>query len=102
MTEIRKERYRRIRGAVLKLLAQEHPGPVDICVLHALLDDLGYTITMEELNSHLVYLADPQKKCVRIEQRKSGGIEIKLLFITKLGMDVLDGFEPNCGVDVRF
>jgi hypothetical protein len=102
MTEVKKERYRRIRGAILKLLAQEHPGPIDIVVLHALLDDLGYTISGEELDSHLVYLADPQKECVRIEHRKTTGIEIRIVFITKMGLDVLDGFDPDCGVDVRF
>ena len=102
MSEAKKERYRRIRGAILKLLAKEHKNPIDFKVLHFLLDDLGYTITEEELESHLTYLSDPQKECVRIEQRCSTGVEIKFVFITKTGFDVVDGFDPNCGVDVRF
>ncbi|MDI6615652.1 MAG: hypothetical protein QME27_02975 [Syntrophaceae bacterium] len=102
MTDAKKERYRRIRGAILKLLAKAHKKPIDFVVLQFLLDDLGYTITEEELDSHLAYLADPQKECVRIERRKTTGIEIKFIFITKMGLDVLDGFEPDSGVDVRF
>lgn len=102
MSEAKKERYRRIRGAILKFLAHEHPAPLDFKVLQFLLDDIGYTITEEELDSHLVYLADPQKECVRMERRTTTGVEIKLIFITKIGLDVLDGFEPDCGVDVRF
>jgi hypothetical protein len=58
MPEAKKERYRRIRGAILKLLAHEHPGAIDVKVLHFLLDDLRYTITEEELESHLVCLEE--------------------------------------------
>jgi len=101
MTDAKKERYRRIRGAILKLLAHEHPGPLDFKVLHFLLDDLGYTITEEEMESHLAYLADPKKECVRIERRKSTGLEITLVFITGTGLDVLD-FKGDIGVDTRF
>lgn len=101
MTEVKKERYRRIRGAILKLLAQEHPGPIDIVVLHALLDDLGYTISGEELESHLAYLADPQNECVRIEIRRATGVKIKMVLITRTGLDVLD-FKGDIGIDTRF
>ncbi len=102
MTDAKKERYRRIRGAILKLLAHEHPGAIDIKVLHFLLDDLGYTMTEEEMESHLAYLADADKKCVRVEKRKSTGVEIKMVVITPKGLDVLDGFSEDCGVDVRY
>lgn len=100
MTEAKKERYRRIRGAILKLLAHEHPNPIDVKVLHFLLDDLGYTITEEELDSHLVYLAE--KDCVRMEKRKSTGVEIRMVVVAPKGLDVLDGFMDDCGVDTRF
>lgn len=100
MTEANKERYRRIRGAILKLLAHEHPGPIDFVVLHRLLDDLRFTITTEELQSHLVYLEE--KGCVRFERRSTTGVEITMVTITASGLDVLDGFQDTCGVDVRF
>lgn len=102
MTEAKKERYRRIRGAILKLLAHEHPKPIDIQVLHFLLDDLGYTITQEEMESHLVYLAEPPGECIRMETRKSTGVEIKMIVITRKGLNILDGFDNDCGVDTRF
>jgi hypothetical protein len=103
MTDAIKERYRRIRGAILKLLAHEHPGTIDVKVLHILLDDLGYTIAEEELYSHLVYLAE--KDCVKVEKRESSGVKIQMAVITAEGLDVLDGFDPDKptgGIDTRF
>ncbi|MFB3926898.1 MAG: hypothetical protein ACE14T_12680 [Syntrophales bacterium] len=100
MSEAKKERYRRIRGAILKLLAHEHPGTIDVKVLHFLLDDLRFTMTEEEMKSHLVYLEE--KGCVRLEKRKSTGVTIEMAVITSAGLDVLDGFKADCGVDVRF
>jgi hypothetical protein len=97
--DAKKERYRRIRGLILKLLAQEHPGPIDLLVLHRLLDDLRYAMTEEELSSHLIYLEE--KGCVRIERRKTSGIELVMAAVTAAGLDVLDGFKDTCGVDVR-
>ena len=102
MTDAKKERYRRIRGAILKLLAHEHPGSIDLKVLHFLLDDLKFTMTEEELDSHLAYLAEPPGECIRIDGRKSTGVEIKMVTITRKGLNVLDGFDNDCGVDVRF
>ncbi len=100
MADVRKERYRRIRGAILKLLAHEHPGPIDAKVLQFLLDDLGYTIDEEELSSHVAYLQE--KGCLKQEKRQSSGAKITMVLITAQGLDVLDGFKPDCGVDVRF
>lgn len=102
MTDPRKERYRRIRGAILKLLAHEHPNHIDAKVLHFLLDDLGYTMSEEELDSHLAYLAEPPGECVRVDTRESTDIRIKMVVITRKGLNVLDGFAADCGVDVRF
>ena len=98
--DAKKERYKRIRGAILKLLAQEHPGPIDFLVLHRLLDDIRYTITTEELESHVTYLEE--KGCVKRERRGAKGFEIIMVTITAQGLDVLDGFTDTCGVDVRF
>jgi hypothetical protein len=98
--EAKKEKYRRIRGAILKLLAHQHPGPVDFKVLHFLLDDLRYTITEEELESHIVYLSG--KAFVCRETRESTGVRIEMVTITPQGLDVLDGFTKDVGVDTRF
>ena len=100
MSDTKKERYRRIRGAILKLLAHQHPGPLDSKEIRFLLDDLRYTITEEELQSHLCYLAEG--KLVDIDRRKSGGIDLEMVRITRDGLNVLDGFSKDIGVDVRF
>lgn len=100
MAETKKERYRRVRGAILKLLAHQHPGPLDAKEIHFLLDDLGFTIREEELKSHLCYLKE--KELLKIEERKSGGILIEMIRITADGLNVLDGFQKDIGVDVRF
>ncbi len=100
MTEAKKERYRRIRGAILKMLAYEHPRPVDSKVLHVLLDDLDYTMTDEECQSHIVYLAE--KGFVHIGRRKCGNVSLEMVTISPKGLDVLDGFVGDVGVDVRF
>lgn len=98
--DLKKERYRRIRGAILKLLAYEHPRPVDSKVLHVLLDDLDYRITDEECQSHLVYLAE--KGFITLQKRKCGGVRIEMITISPKGLDVLDGFAGDVGVDVKF
>ena len=99
MAEAKKERYRRIRGTILKLLAHVHPGPLDIKVLHFLLDDLGYPITEEELESHIAYLED--KKFAKRELRKTSGVKIEMIKISADGLNLLDGFTDDVGVDVR-
>ncbi len=94
------ERYRRVRGAVLKLLAHSHPGAEDIKVIYYLLDDLRYTITTEELRSHITYLVE--KEYVSREVRKTSGVKIEMVVITSKGLDLLDGFTEDVGVDTRF
>lgn len=95
-----KEKYRRIRGMMLKLLAVEHPRPVDSKVLYVLLDDLARSISDEEFSSHLVYLEE--KGLVKREKRGTTGVRIEMITITPSGLDVLDGFKPECGVDTNF
>ncbi len=98
--DARKEQYKRIRGLILKLLVKEHPGAIDLKVVYCLLDDLRYTITEEEFLSHLRYLED--KGFVRREKRKGTGVEVEFCLITPEGMDLVDGFIRDVGVDVRF
>jgi len=85
---------------MLKLLACEHPGPIDSKTLHFLLEDLRYVITEEECESHVVYLEE--KGFVKRDHRKTGSIELNMFTITPTGLDVLDGFIADVGVDVKF
>ena len=98
----KKERYRRVRGAILKLLAYEHPGSIDLKVLHFSLDNLGYTITEEELRSHLDYLEKKRPSLLILETRKSGRVEIEMATITPDGLDILDEFKIDPGIDTKF
>lgn len=99
--DAKKERYRRIRGLILKLLVMEHPGAIDAKVLHYLLDDLHYAMGEEEFMSHMQYLAEGG--LVRREARKSAGVEVEFYIATREGMNLIDGFGPqDVGVDVRF
>lgn len=100
MAETKKERYRRIRGAILKLLGHQHPGPLSLKEIHFLLDDLGYTIREEELRSHISYLEE--KKYLKVDQRESGGIKLEMLLATGDGLNVLDRFTKDVGVNVEF
>ncbi len=95
-----KEKYRRIRGMILKLLAHQHPHPLDSKVLYVLLDDLKSSISDEEYNSHLVYLEE--KGLVKREKRGTSGVRIEMITITPAGLDVLDGFRAEVGVDINF
>jgi len=95
-----KERFRRIRGLILKLLVKEHPKPTDLKVLYCLLDDLRYAITDEEFASHLAYLEG--KGYVSQSSRKTSGVEIVFCSITPHGIDIVDGFKDDVGVDVSF
>jgi hypothetical protein len=98
--EVKKEKYKRIRGTILKLLAYQHPGTIDSKVLYFLLDDLSYTISEDEFKSHCCYLAE--KNLIKIEERKTSGVEIQMIVISSRGLDLLDGFIDELGVDVRF
>ena len=98
--DAKKERYRRIRGAILKMLAYEHPRPVDSNVIHLLLDDLRYSVTEEECQSHITYLAE--KGFLHRECRKGSGVKLEMVTISPAGLDVLDGFVQDVGVDTRF
>ena len=100
MTEIQKERYRKIRGHILRVLVKWHPAPLDIDEILIFLDALGYPITREELESHVAYLEEPGY--IRIEKRKVEGINVQKVRISKKGIDIIDKFVPDIGVDVNF
>jgi len=99
-----KEKYKRVRGLILKMLAYEHPRVLDDMVLYALLDDMGYPISQEEFHSHLAYLGDETKGYLEVEEKKARSVEIVFVKITPKGLDLLDRFTPECdpGVNINF
>lgn len=98
--DARKEKYRRARGAILKFLAAAHPGTVDSKVLYHLLDDVRYTMTEDEFRSHAIYLSE--LGYMREEKREAAGVEVTMYVITPQGLNLLDGFIADVGVDARF
>ena len=100
MSEPKKEKYRQIRGSILQLLAHQHPGPLEIREILFLLDDLALTIREEELRSHLEYLRE--RGLVQIDERIAGGITREMVRVTANGLDVLDKFTKDVGVNVEF
>jgi hypothetical protein len=100
MTDPKKERYRQIRGTILSLLAHQHPGPLEIREILFLLDDLGLPTREEELRSHLSYLEEKME--IKMEERIAGGIKREMARITAVGLDILDKFTKDIGVNVEF
>jgi DNA-binding transcriptional ArsR family regulator len=100
MSDPKKEKYRQIRGTILNLLAHQHPGPLEIREILFLLDDLDLGVTQEELRSHLSYLQE--KGLVQIEERIAGGIKREMIRATADGLNVLDKFTKDVGVNVEF
>lgn len=95
--DARVERYRRVRGAVLRVLAKEHPRPVDLKVLRVLMNELGYGLDDRECLGHIEYLAE--KEFVRREEKKAGGLRIMLVSISANGLDLIDGLKEDIGID---
>ncbi len=85
---------------MLKFLATEHPGTIDSRVLYHLLDDVRYTMTEDEFQSHIIYLTE--LGYMRKETREATGVEITMYVITPAGLNLLDGFIADVVVDVRF
>jgi hypothetical protein len=81
---------------ILRILIKWHPAPLEVDEIHVFLDDLRYSITKEELSSHLSYLEEPGY--IKIENRKADGIEIKKIKIMKKGIDIVDGFSNDVGI----
>ena len=98
--DVKREKYRRIRGAILKFLADAHPGAIDSKVLHHLLDDVRYTMTEDEFLSHVIYLTE--LGYARKEERGAADMAVTMYVITARGLNLLDGFTADVGVDVRF
>ncbi len=103
---VRAARARRLRGAVLTLLAEQAPERVDADVLLGVLERLHYDATARELAAELEYLR--QRGYVQFEiagTRESRRAEasrrrITAIGITDRGADLVEGTLSDAGVDL--
>lgn len=86
------------RGKIVKILAPEHPHPIDSVMLRRLLDDFGISVTEDAMTSYIAYLEE--RGYVRTETRKHTGIV--MVFATAKGLDLIDGRIDDEGVEVGF
>lgn len=96
----RREQFRRIRGAILKLLAQGYPATLDAKILFLQVRELGLDIAEHEFRGHLAYLSE--KAFIEKEERSAGDIILRIVRITARGLDLLDGYTEDHGVEVKF
>jgi hypothetical protein len=54
------------------------------------------------MRSHLDYLEKKKPGLVKIEKRKTGRVEVEMATVTPDGLDVLDEFRSDPGIDTKF
>jgi hypothetical protein len=95
-------RARRLRGAILSLLAEESPARLNADVLLGVLERLHYDVTARELAAALEYLRS--RGYVEFEELRSrelpGLPRIVRVGLTAQGADVVDGTTDDPGVDL--
>jgi len=95
-------RARRLRGAVLSLLAEESPQRLNADVLLGVLERLHYDVTARELAAALAYLRS--RNYVEFEELRSrqlpGLPRIIRVGITAPGADVVEGTTDDPGLDL--
>jgi len=95
-------RARRLRGAVLALLAEESPQRLNADVLLGVLERLHYDVTARELAAALSYLRS--RGYVEFEELRSRELpalpRMVRVGITAKGADVVDGTADDPGVDL--
>ena len=95
-------RARRLRGAVLALLAEESPQRLNADVLLGVLERLHYDVTSRELAAALAYLRS--KSYVEFEELHSRDLpalpRIVRVALTARGADVVDGTVDDPGIDL--
>ena len=93
---------RRLRGAVLSLLAEESPQRLNADVLLGVLERLHYDVTSKELAAALEYLRS--RAYVEFEELRSREFpalpRIIRVGLTAQGADVVDGTTEDPGVDL--
>ncbi len=95
-------RARRLRGAVLSLLAEESPNRLNADVLLGVLERLHYDVTARELAAALAYLRS--RDYVEYEELRSrqlpGLPRLIRVGITARGADLVEGTLEDPGIDL--
>ena len=99
MVDLRSETHSRIRGWILRLLARHHPNLIDVVTLQGALDNLGFPVPRDDLDSYLAYLEEIGT--LRLEKKVFGQMKTRLVVITVKGLKIVDGREWDSGVDVK-
>ncbi len=99
MVDLRSETHRRIRGQILRLLKDHHPNFIDVVTLQGALDNIGYPVPRDTLNSYLAYLEEID--AVRLREKAFGKMKTHQVTIKARGFKLLDGYESDSGVNVE-
>lgn len=83
-----------LRGKILYYLAMIYPQPATLLLLQGELDLLGYSVTSEELNFHVAYLAEKDLVSVTSSKGPQSPRGIPLIKITVKGIDYKEGRLP--------
>lgn len=94
---LRAEKHNQIREYILKILAPEHPRPVDAVIVRRCLANFNYPMDADTLGSYLAYLEE--RGYVRVEKIKN--YDIVMVSITADGLDILDRRIKDRGVGVE-
>ncbi len=96
MKELEAQKNKRIREIILTILRKDYPNPVDAVVLRYAIDNIGYPLLHKEFEAHLKYLAE--KGYLKIELKKSFGMNMMLTELTAAGWDLMDGLSRDKGI----
>jgi len=95
-------RARRLRGAILSLLAEESPARLNADVLLGVLERLHYDVTSRQLAAALAYLRS--REYVEFEELRSRELpalpRIIRVGITARGADIVDATTDDPGIDL--
>jgi hypothetical protein len=83
-----------VRGKILRYLGMIYPQSATLLLLQGELDLLGYSLTMDELNFHVAYLAEKDLLTVASGRVPRTLRSIPLIKITAKGIDYRDGRLP--------
>lgn len=92
---------RRLRGAILELLAEESPERLNADVLLGVLERLHYDVTARQLSAALAYLRS--RDYVEFEElrsRQAPHLRIVRVGLTAQGADVVEGTTADPGIDL--
>jgi hypothetical protein len=95
-------RARRLRGALLSLLAEESPQRLNADVLLGVLERLHYDVTSRELAAALAYLqSGGYVEYEELRSRELPGLpRLVRVGITAAGADLVDGTTDDPGIDL--